>query len=65
MTQEIIKRAKWLYAYNGGAITLEECAGKAFKEYEHCSDIVQAYTMFGITRDILLEDIIKKVKKEF
>lgn len=32
MEQEVINQAKWLYAYNGGYLTKEQCVKQVIKE---------------------------------
>lgn len=60
MEQKIIDRAKWLYAYNGGARTKEDCARQAVNE----QDTVKLAVELGIF-DATIDDYIKYVVKQF
>lgn len=58
MEEDIIKRAKWLYFFNGGQITTIDCVKQAFRESytkEYPRDAIDRYLLFQITeKDYIL-----------
>lgn len=60
MEQKIIDRAKWLYAYNGGARTKEDCARQAVNEQD-TAKIMWNLDIFDAT----IDDYIKYIAKQF
>lgn len=61
MEQEIINRAKWLYAYNGGYLTKEQCVKQIIKQNgNRClKGIFELYN--GITLNDYIEYIARQI----
>lgn len=60
MEQKIISRAIWLYAFDGGAKTKEDCAKQAINEQD-TAKIMRNLDIFDVT----IDDYIKYITKQF
>jgi hypothetical protein len=50
MEEDIIKRAKWLYFFNGGQLTTLDCVKQSLRE-----SYVEEYPRFAIDRYLLFQ----------
>ncbi len=65
MEQEIIDRAKWLYCYNGGNLTINECVKRSLKEhnsFEYRLDAIDRYLLFQITNKEYIKYLEERVR---
>ena len=62
MEQQIIDQAKWLYAYNGGAISKYECAKTALYESGLCyiKKLLEDLRPFNVSIVEYIEDLTTK-----
>lgn len=60
--QQIIDRAKWLYAYNGGSVSEYECVKKALYESGLCNirKLIEDLRPFNVSIDEHIEDLTTK-----
>lgn len=62
MEQEIIDRAKWLYAFNSGSISKYECVKKVIYESGLCDvrKLVEDLRPFNVSIGEYIEDLTTK-----
>ena len=63
MEQQIIDRAKWLYAFNSGSVPKYECVRKAIYEYGLCDvrKLIEDLRPANVSLGEYIEDLAAKL----